>query len=125
MEVDEPLMKEWIVRVDREANVYSTVPSSIRTSLMSQTHSMKFKMNNFMSKYSRGHRRSGSVAMKAINEMPVRGGKRAGSAHDLMSHHGQVRVAKDFSTPAEAAPTEEVLTPEEVDEADFEAQDGG
>ena len=125
MEVDEPLLKEWIVRVDREANTYTSVPTSLRSSMFSHTHSMKSKMNNFMSKYTRGHRRSGSVAMKAINEMTSQGGKRAGSAHDLMSHHGQARIAKDFSTPAEATPTKDVLKPDELDEADFEAQDGG
>ena len=63
--------------------------------------------------------------MKAINEMPSRGGKRGGSAHDLMSHHGQVRPAKEFYTPSDAAPTGDVFAPEELNEAVFEAQDGG
>ena len=82
-------------------------------------------MNNFMNNYSRAHRRSGSVAMKAINEMPLRGGKRGGSAHDLMSHHGQVRPGKEFYTPSDAAPTGDVDAPDELNEAVFYAQDGG
>jgi len=40
-EVDEPLMKEWIVRVDREANAYSALPSTIRS--VSQTRSVAQK----------------------------------------------------------------------------------
>ena len=31
LEVDEPLMKEWIVRADREANAYSAIPTTIRS----------------------------------------------------------------------------------------------
>ena len=31
LEVDEPLMKEWIVRVDRDASAYTAIPSSIRS----------------------------------------------------------------------------------------------
>ena len=41
-----------------------------------------------------------------------------------MSHHGQVRPAKEFST-AIAAPTEDFHTPETLEEAAFEALDGG
>ena len=63
--------------------------------------------------------------MKAINEMPLRGGKRGGSAHDLMSHHGQVRPGKEFYTPSDAAPTGDVDAPDELNEAVFYAQDGG
>lgn len=40
-EVDEPLMKEWIVRVDREANAYTALPSTIKS--MSQTRSVVLK----------------------------------------------------------------------------------
>ena len=34
-EVDEPLMKEWVVRVDRVANAYTALPSTMKS--MSQT----------------------------------------------------------------------------------------
>ena len=30
-EVDEPLMKEWVVRVDRVANAYTALPSSLKS----------------------------------------------------------------------------------------------
>lgn len=39
MEVDEPLMKEWVVRVDRDAYAYSAVPTTMRS--VSQTRSVK------------------------------------------------------------------------------------
>ena len=41
MDVDEPLMKEWIVRTDRDAGAYTALPSSIRS--YSQTSSMRAK----------------------------------------------------------------------------------
>ena len=45
-DIDEPLMKEWVVRLDREANAYTAMGSSIRS--MSQTKSMMSKTNAFM-----------------------------------------------------------------------------
>ena len=59
MEVDEPLTKEWIIRSDHDANVYSNVPTTLRA--MSQTRSMMSKTNAFLRQFSTKN------AMKAIN----------------------------------------------------------
>jgi len=44
MDVDEPLLKEWVIRVDREASAYSVIQSSAKS--MSMTRSMASRANN-------------------------------------------------------------------------------
>ena len=46
MDVDEPLLKEWIVRVDREASSYSLIQTTVKS--MSMTRSMVAKTKNLM-----------------------------------------------------------------------------
>ena len=60
MEVDEPLAKEWVVRVDRESSAYSAIPSTLKS--MSMTRSMYSRTNQFM----RGF--NSRSALKIINK---------------------------------------------------------
>ena len=63
MEVDEPLMKEWVVRTDTDASVYSNVATTLRS--FSQTRSMISKTNQLM-------RSMGTKsAMRIINKTPA------------------------------------------------------
>ena len=62
MEIDEPLMKEWIVRSDREPNAYTALPTTMRS--VSMTKSMMSQQNAFLRKLST------QTAMKTINQGP-------------------------------------------------------
>ena len=63
MEVDEPFMKEWVVRMDADASVYSNVATTLRS--FSQTRSMMSKTNQLM-------RSMGTKsAMRIINKTPA------------------------------------------------------
>ncbi len=64
MDVDEPLMKEWIVRTDRDAGAYTALPSSIRS--YSQTSSMKAKTNAYLRQI------NAKSAMKVIQKNPLK-----------------------------------------------------
>ena len=46
IDLDEPLMKEWIVRTGKDSDAYSAVPTTVRS--MSQTQSMMSKTNKFL-----------------------------------------------------------------------------
>ena len=59
MDVDEPLMKEWVVRIDRDAYAYTSVPTTMRS--ISQTRSMKSKTSLFLQQLNTNQ------AMKVIN----------------------------------------------------------
>jgi len=69
MDVDEPLMKEWVVRVDRESNAYSAIPTTMKS--MSMTRSMYSKTNQFMRGY------NSKSAFKIINK----GGEPSGTSN--------------------------------------------